>query len=325
MKVLVTGAAGFVGRHLMRRLIDAGHETVALILQPETAAALPAETSQVIVCDLAESGAAVAAAIPEGCDAAVHLAGRLGDWGVSETALLRANLETTRCLLEALPRRGIRKLLHASTPGVVGFSGVAAEDAPLAPRSPYERSKAEAERLVLAHGPELGIAVSVLRPDFVYGPGDLRRLGLLRAWKRGLFFYVAGGHSLIHPTFVGDVADAFVRVLDSSPEQTVINIAGPRPVTWRELAETGCALLGVRPPRWSLPRPLARVAGRLCELLFPLIGREPPLTANRIEFMSRDHASKTERARELLGWQATTDLRTGLRQTIDWARTEGHL
>jgi UDP-glucose 4-epimerase len=323
MKVLVTGAAGFIGGHVLRRLLAAGHEPVALILQPDQAASLPREIRQVVVCDLASLKGA--ADIPSDCQAVIHLAGRLGGWRVSQQALQRDNVAGTENLLAALAARGIQRLIHASTPGVLGFAGIAEEDLPYAPRGPYERSKAQAERSVLERGPGLGLSVLVLRPDFVYGPGDQRRLGLLRAWRDGTFFYVAGGGALVHPTYVADAADAFVRALDSKLEQIVLNIAGPRPVTWRELAETGSAILRVRPPRYSLPRPLAQLAGWVCERAFALAGREPPITASRIEFMSRDHASSTARARDLLGWQAPTDLETGLRSTIAWARSQGLL
>jgi nucleoside-diphosphate-sugar epimerase len=74
-----------------------------------------------------------------------------------------------------------------------------------------------------------------------------------------------------------------------------------------------------------LPRPLAKLAGWLCQSIYPLAGREPPLTAARVDFMSRDHASQTQRARAELGWQAGTELAAGLRETIAWAHAQNLL
>jgi nucleoside-diphosphate-sugar epimerase len=198
------------------------------------------------------------------------------------------------------------------------------EASPLAPSNPYERSKAQAERYVHEFALQ-GLPVITGRTEFVYGPGDTHVLGLFRAIQRGIFFYAGNGRNTCHPTYIGDAVKGLLSCLRRGRPGEIYHVTGPRALTFHELAETIAKALGVPPPRWHIPVPLAQVGAAALELAGKLTGRPVPLSRTGVAFFSENRRSTSAKAERELGFVPLFDLEEGISRTVAWYREQGLL
>ena len=296
MRVLVTGAGGFIGRHVVSALRAAGHCVEEHVHRTD--------------------GELAPEDVPRGTEAAVNCAGRLGGQGAGPEEMHLANVELPRTLAEACAARGA-SLVHLSTPGVAGLRAAGREDDPPAPWGVYERTKAEAEDL-LEEAMEPG-RLTVLRPDFVYGPGDLHKLAMFRQAARGWFPLVGRGEASLRPTFAADVARAVRASLPGGIlAGGLYNVGGPEVVSVRELVAAVSSALGRRVVAVPVPRPLLLGLLRLGPL------SPGSLSYSRMRLFGEDHWVDTERA-EKAGFVCRTGPGEGTRLTVAWYRREGLL
>lgn len=326
MRVLVTGATGFLGADLVRRLRMDGMQVRILARTPSRAEALRALGVDVVVGDIADRQA-VRAALP-GVTVVYHLAGRLFSPGVPEAEYYRTHVEGTRTLLACCAEQpALARFVHCSTTGVLGVTddAPAGEDAPFAPTNAYERTKAEAELSVRAaqraHFPTV-----IVRPGLVYGPGDLHLLGFFRAIQRGLFRPIGNQPVWLHPIYIDDMSEALVRC-GQLPRVIgeCVHIAGQEPVTIGELARVIAAAVGSPPPRGTIPLAAARALATACDRLPARLQARAPLTSSRLDFLTHSRVYAVEKARTVLGFAAATDLPSGIARTVAWYRACGHL
>jgi len=322
MRVLVTGATGFIGSKLVRALRTEGWTVRALVRPGRAAAFAPEDGIEACVGDLDDPASLQRSC--RGIDAVVHTAGALGKWGVPEASLRRINVGGTAALLEASREARVRHLVHLSAGGVSGpMPPVPADETyPCRPRTPYERTKLEAERLALEFHRRHRLPLTILRPTFTYGPGDRHKLPIFRAVQKGKIVLVGSGNSLIHPVFVDDVVRGIRCALDREGTGRTYILGGPRPVSKRELLDAIAEAIGVR-RRWRrIPRGLAFAAALGAEGVGRLVGKAPPLTRGRVWMMGWSFGYRIARAQAELGYDPITDLDAGLRQTVAWYRTE---
>lgn len=326
MRVAITGATGFLGGGLARALAREGAEVHALHRRGVAAGDLDG-----VPITWHEGDVTVPETLPPlvaGADAIVHAAGMLGRPGAPEAAYRAANVAGTRNVLAAaLAAGGRARVLHLSSPGVLGPNAgdePAIEGAPLAPSNPYERSKAESEAAAL-EAVRRGLPVIVARPGFVYGPGDRHVLGLFRAIQRGRFFYIGGGRRFCHPTYVGDAVDGMLACLRRGRPGEIYHLAGPRKVTFRELGDTIAFALGARRPAVNVPTWFAWLGATGLEVAARAAGATPPFSRTAVAFFSEDRHYSCEKARVELGWTPRTDLPEGAAETTAWYRQRGWL
>lgn len=326
MRVLVTGATGFIGSRLALACLEAGEGVRALgqtrsPVEAETASLLRERGAEVRVASVTEHDAM--AELVQGVDVVYHLAAAQHEANVPDAHFRAVNVEGTRNLLEASRAAGVGRFVHGSTIGVFGWTPGRAvdENAPLAPDNIYGRTKLEGEGVVRSYGETL--PVTIARIAEAYGPGDRRLLKLFRGVKRGVFLLLGGGRNTHHLIFVSDLVEALRRAArsESALGRTYV-LAGPRPVTTREMAEAAARALDVRPPRLRLPlAPLLAAAAATEGLLRPL-GVQPPLHRRRMDFFRKSFAFSGEEGRALLGWKPEVELEEGMRTTARWYREQ---
>ena len=252
MRVLVTGASGFVGHAACRELIARGHDVRALVRR---AGSEPAGTAPV-AGDLTDAGAlasAVRAAAPEGV---LHLAAEIASQR-SADRVREVNVEGTRRLLEACVADGAPKVVFTSTV-VTGEAGGAllVEDEPLPVQTPYGRSKQEGEALLL----RCGLPAVVVRPGHVYGPGGWYEHEMLaRLRQPGRFAVIGRGDNLWDVIHVDDVARALVDALERAPAGEIYHAADDEPIAYYDFMALSAQALGVGRPR-RVPAWIARLA-----------------------------------------------------------------
>ncbi len=252
MRVLVTGASGFVGHAACRELIARGHDVRALVRRPGSE---PAGTAAV-AGDLTDEGAlaaAVRAAAPEGV---LHLAAEIASQR-SADRVREVNVEGMRRLLEACVADGAPKVVFTSTV-VTGEAGGAllVEDEPLPVQTPYGRSKQEGEALLFG----CGLPAVVVRPGHVYGPGGWYEHEMLaRLRQPGRFAVIGRGDNLWDVIHVDDVARALVDALERAPAGEIYHAADDEPIAYYDFMALSAQALGVGPPR-RVPAWVARLA-----------------------------------------------------------------
>jgi nucleoside-diphosphate-sugar epimerase len=326
MAILVTGATGFLGDHLTRRLLAEGKQVRVLARSPERAKPLIAAGAELAVGEITDADS-VSAAL-QGVTTVYHLAGKLLKPGVSAVDYRRIHVEGTRVLLVQCAKCStIERIVHCSTTGVLGVTGAkpADETAPFAPTNVYEQTKLEGELLAREAGQQ-GLPIVIVRPGLVYGPGDLHLLGFFRAIYRRLFRPIGRADVWLHPIYIDDMTEAFVRCgANPGAIGACFHIAGREPATIATLADTIANVLGTPEPAGRIPRPAALAVATVGDWLPDRFKAAAPLTRSRLDFLTRSRVYDVSKAKALLGFEAETSLRSGISQTVAWYRQNGYL
>lgn len=322
-RCLVTGAAGFLGRYVVERLLADGHEVLAMVRQPADAPRLQPLPARVMVADLREPASLAAALL--GVEVVCHCAASIpGHAGAAD--FQADNVAGTANLMNAAVAAGVRRVVYVSTDSVYGDAGTApaVEDQPPDPRyfdeGEYPRSKLGGERLAQAAASAHGLAVVVLRTCLIYGPGRSPGSDFLRHWAaRRLHLLWGGGKARISMVYAGDLACA-IALAATQPQAAgrVYNVSGGEPHSWREIFEAVGLATGRR--RWLLPLPgaaLLPLAGAAHRLLQPVAPRWAARCNPRtIRFLLTDHVVDTTRIGRELGYRPSVSLAEGVRRTL---------
>ena len=328
MKVLVTGATGFVGSHLTRRLVQDGH-TVRILARPgsrlEQFDGLPVD---IVPGDITDNAAVDRAAA--GVERIYHLAAVFRQAGASDEVYRQVNIEGTQYVIDAALRHGVARLVHCSTVGVHGpaTNGPITEDAPYryAQWNVYEATKAEAEQLVLRAAAERKLPATVVRPAIIYGPGDLRLLKLFQAIAKRRFIMLGNGQVRYHLVYVEDVVEGLLLCGDrEAAVGEAFILAGPECPTLQQVVSRIAQTLQVSVPPFRLPLTPFYAAGYLCELACKPLGFEPPLHRRRVDVFRSSRVFDISKARRVLGYAPRVDSGEGIRRTAQWYREQRRL
>lgn len=322
---VVTGAAGFIGRHLVRALVARGVRVRALDLHAAPAGAIP-EHVEFLVADLRDEG--ILRRAVEGADTVFHLASAHLQVNAPEQWYTSVNVDAVGNLVSACADARVRRLVHTSSVGIYGHvrRPPADEEAPMHPESAYERTKLAGEQLALREAARLGVDLIVLRPAWVYGPGCPRTEKLLRTIARGRFVFVGAGANQRHPIHVDDTIEAFLLAASAprSASGRAYLVVGPRSCTVRELVRAGAKAMNVREPALTMPRPIGVALARACELAFGIVGKEPPFSRRSLAFFDNDNAFDGSAAAAGLGFRPVIDLEEGLARVVADQRTNAN-
>jgi len=320
MRVLVTGATGFLGGRLSRMLLAQGADVIATGRDRQAGVSLAEAGARFVATDLAATPGTRLAELFGPVDAVVHAAALSSAWGPRE-AFMAANVVATRNVRDMAAHAGARRFVLVSTPAVTfRFADRLAvrEDEPLPPPvNAYAEMKRVAEMETLA---DPRIDAMVLRPRAIYGQGDKALLPrLVRAAQAGPLPLLRGGRACVNLTHVDDACRAILAALAAPAGlRGVWNIACQEELPVRAIAEQAAARSGVA-GRWrGVPWPLAREAVRLAEwraLLTP--GRpEPRITRYGLGLLAFTQTLDVSAARRDLGFAASIAFEEGLRRTF---------
>jgi len=252
MKVLVTGASGFLGTAACARLLAEGHEVDALVRRPGSEP--PGTTA--VAGDLGDAASVAAAVATSSPDAVLHLAAEIASQR-DEARIRAVNVDGTRALLDACSAAGSPRVVFTSTV-VTGDAGgrLLVEDEPLPVATPYGRSKQEGERMLA----ESGLPYVIVRPSHVYGPGGWYADELIAQLRKpGRFCVIGRGDNLWDVVHVDDVVTALLFALEAAPAGETYHCADDEPVTYYDFMALSAETLGLGKPR-RVPAALARLA-----------------------------------------------------------------
>ncbi|MFH1277612.1 MAG: NAD-dependent epimerase/dehydratase family protein [Candidatus Eisenbacteria bacterium] len=275
--VLVTGATGFVGFALCRRLADEGERVVAFVRDRDRAEPLERLGVECRRVDIRRPDEVIAR-FPAGVETVYHMAAAFRTEHARREEFHAVNVEGTRHLLDAAKTRGAGRFVHCSTVGVHGAIAdpPADENAPFRPGDHYQRTKAEGERVVRERAGG-GLPAVIVRPVGVYGPGDTRFLKLFRGIGRGRFVMIGSGRNRYHMTYIDDLIRGILLCgRDNRALGGTFIVAGGDCPTVRELVDRIAAVLGRPKPRLRVPYGPVLVASFFCDRLCRALHLSPP-------------------------------------------------
>lgn len=315
-RVLVTGAAGFIGQHCLRYLAARGWQVTAIdVHEPQAPVPAGVQFRLVDLCDRAQLAQVLASQEVVINLASVHL-----DVSASDEKFESVNVRAVGQLVELCAAARVRRLVHVSSVGVYGHvaNPPAAEDAPLAPVNTYERTKRAGEEAARKAAAQYGVDMVIVRPSWVYGAGCPRTEKLVGALRRGRFFYIGPARNLRHPVYIDDFLDGVLLAANAGPEASgkTFNLAGPMWLPLDKMVNTFAEAIGARPPHLRIPRWLGLSLGWAAELAGATLKIDPPISRRTLAFFENDNAFDISSARRLLKFDPQTDLMSGVRRSV---------
>lgn len=321
MRILVTGATGFVAAHLIPELQKRGHIVRGLVLPSGETTWLDGRGAEVVRGDVRDTSSLVPAM--SGVDAVFHLAAAIGTKRpLGEYQAV--NVTGTENVCHGALAAGVKRLIHVSTTSVYeqGLGEPVSEDYPLRPLpDPYPVTKAEGDLLVQRMIAEQGLPACIIRTSTVFGPGDHLNFGRIAdRLQAGKAIIVGTGRNAVPFVYVTDVVRALLLALDRDEAAgQVYNITDDDCPTQEELLTAIAAELGVKPPRIRIPYSVLYGAGYVAERIAALTHSPHPLvTRFGVALYGADNRCSIEKARRELGFEPQVPLREGIRRTAAW-------
>ena len=280
MLIAVTGATGFVGRHIAAVLTRRGHAVRALVRRPIQARTLVSLGVELVPGDLADVAALTT--LTRGAHAVVHLVGIIVEKGPA--TFHAVHVDGTRRVVEAARQAGIERFVHMSAVGARDERGA----------TPYHRTKWHAEQLVRASG----LSHAVFRPSIISGPesAPIRTLARLHRWSPVVPVF-GDGRFPTQPVWVEDVALAFALSVEQPSLSGVFELGGPQVLTYEEFLLAIGRAAGHPRPLVHMPLALARAAAGA----FDLLGAAAPLTSDQLQMLVEGSATPDNAIESVFG------------------------
>ena len=327
MKVLVTGASGFLGGRTISKLLEEGHEVVGLVRASSNREGLPKdiEIREADLFDIQSLENAV-----QGVNVVIHFAAYFDFYPSDEDFQFKVNVEGTTNLMNACVGADVERFIYCSTTETMGPIRFppGTEDTELRPSSNYGESKIQTENAIRTITDDTGLPHIILRPTGVVGEGDFYVMyqvaqelyyGKVLALPRDLssqFMY----------TYVDDVISGFIAALTPmvALNNTII-LCPDEAITWEKFVDVMTESLGVKPPRLRVPRIVAKFG---MTLLSPFKNRKKMTFfwhGDSIDMITTERWYTNEKAKRLLSWAPKFTMVEGFQRTMDWYLENGHL
>lgn len=326
-RVLVTGATGFTGALLARKLALAGLEVHAIARPSSNLASLhdlPIHWHRGNVFD-----EAVVAEAAQGVEYVFHVAAAYREARHADDMYAQVHVLSTQLLARAaLKNPAFKRFVHVSTVGVHGHiaNPPADELYSMCPGDIYQQTKAEAELWLRDFAQKKALPYTVIRPAAIYGPGDTRLLKFFRMASHRILFLLGRGQCLYHLIHVDDLTNIMILAATHPAARDEVFICGnPECVTLDQMARIVAGELGNRFRIVRLPAFPFFLAADMCSWVCRKLGVEPLIHRRRLAFFTKDRSFNTRKLREKLGYKPCYSNEEGLIQTTRWYCEQGWL
>ncbi|TFG31146.1 NAD-dependent epimerase/dehydratase family protein [Candidatus Thorarchaeota archaeon] len=327
VKVLVTGATGFLGGKTIELLLKEGHDVVALVRSTSNVEGLP-KNIEVREGDLFDEDSLEKAA--QDIDAVIHFAAYFNFYPRDEELMFRVNIEGTKNLMNACVGTQVKRFIYCSTTETMGPIRFppGTEETELRPDYSYGVSKIQAENAIREISKDTDLAHIIIRPTGVMGEGDLYVMFEVaeQLYEGKVFALPSDLSAQFMYTHVDDIVSGFVAALTpmSALNNTFI-LCPDEPLSWEEFVEVMTTKLGVKPPRLRVPRIFAKFG---MMLLSPVKNRKKNSFfwhGKSVDMMYATRVYSNEKAKRLLGWTPKVTMVEGFQRAIDWYFENGFL
>lgn len=326
-RVLVTGATGYTGTVLVRRLLEAGAKVLAIARSSSDLSAFAKMDVQWIRGEVFDPD--IIQAAMDDIQYVFHVAAAFREAKSTEQDYWNVHVGSTQLLCEAaLKQSNFKRFVHVSTMGVHGHiaNPPGDEQSAFAPGDGYQRTKAEADIWITEFGAKNHLSYTIIRPCAIYGPGEKRLLKLFKMANKSYFPILGQGKCWYHLVHVEDLVGAMIRaaIAEKAVGEAFI-IGASEPIQLEEMAETIAKVYGNNLRIVRLPITPFFIAGDLCELLCKPFKIEPPIYRRRVAFYSKDRNFSTRKMLDVLGYTPQFENEAGLVESANWYREHGWL
>ncbi len=319
MNILITGANGFIGSHVMNQLSkNSNLKPIGLVRKTSNLFRLENKNYNLRFGSIENNLENILSDI----DTVVHIAGKASDWGKYED-FFKTNYEGTLNILKQSIDSGVRRFIHFSSTVVYGFNGNinTKEDSPFKPFNNYYCiTKTMAEKEIWKYRDR--IEIIVIRPSNVYGPEDYSfTFPLIKTMEKGLIGFVNGGKPLTSPCYVKNLAYATeLAVITDKGMGEAFNISDSKDIPWIEFLKIFADELGAKTPKLNVPSFLLMGIAKIMETIYRMAGskRPPFLTPYRIAISAKDYSFSTEKAERIMGYSPPYSTTEGVRESVEW-------
>jgi UDP-glucose 4-epimerase len=330
MKLLVTGATGFIGQYLVKKLTQEGHTVRCLVRDLRQAEKLlDKKNIEYVLGDLT-----IKETLDNICDqisVVYHLAAIMGHEPPSKPAFekfRRVNTEGTRNLAECCVGKGIDRFIYVSSTAAMGLlkQSVVSEATPCRPHTPYQVSKYEGELVLKEFSEKRSLPVVILRPSMVYGPGfggDF--LTITKLIRTGFFPKIGFGKNLSPALYIEDLVDCLYGSKEKAAVGETYIISSEESYELSSVAKIIAEASEVKVRMFFVPKFLAMFGAWVLEHIFTLLGKKPIVTSRNIDSTTTDRTFDVTKAKRDLGFQQRVTIEQGLRNTVRYFQSVGHL
>ena len=327
--VLVTGATGFVGGHLARKLAEVGAKLRVLVRKsadPKRISLLEEIGAEIYYGDVTDAESVQRSIV--GCQTVFHIAALFRQAKFPDSVYYDVNVEGTRNVLDAAQQAGVQRVVHCSTIGVHSHipNPPATENEPYRPGDIYQESKCEGEKLALERFRNSELQGVVVRPAMIWGEGDHRLLKLFKGVSKRRLPLIGNGKTWTHWVYVHDLVQG---ILLAGCKQAAVGqiyiFAGRTAKTMEELFETVAARAGVRLLPFRIPAVPLQILGLIFEIVCKPFGVEPPLYRRRVDFFTKNRSFDISKAKNELGYEPANDFETEVENIYPWYKEQNWL
>jgi dihydroflavonol-4-reductase len=323
--VLITGATGFTGLVLTRKLVDAGLKVSAVARKSSNLAPLKDLSINWFRGEVSEE--TVMRAAMQGQHYVFHIAAAFREAKSTEQDYWNVHVKSTQIIAaEALKNPDFKRLIHVSTVGVHGHiaNPPATEEYPFGTGDSYQRTKLEAELWLNDFARKNNLDYTILRPAAIYGPGDRRMLKVFKMATKQFFPLLGYGKCMYHLIHVEDLTNAFIVAANSPAARGETFICGSdEAIAIADIARIVADHLNIRMKVVRLPISPFFLLGDICELICKPLKIEPPIYRRRVAFYSKDRHFDVSKMRNVLGYKPKYTNKAGIIETADWYVQQG--
>ncbi|MEL6222727.1 MAG: NAD-dependent epimerase/dehydratase family protein [Cyanobacteria bacterium J06627_8] len=285
MKVLVTGANGFTGSHLVQALVNRGDSVVAFVRKTSDISRLAGVSVDYAYGDITDLASLQTAMT--GCDMVCHTAAYVELGVVDERQMEQVNVEGTRCVLQSAQATGVKKFLYCSTIGIYGDTQGTVVDETFERTqksfsSAYDRTKYEAQLLV-DRAAQQGLHTISVMPSGIFGSDDPHFGPVIQAFRNGKLKVWAGGDRITGIVHVDDLVAGMLLALDQAPAGSHYILSSGE-LTTRDMFEVLSQETGMPSPK-EVPEGIVRLAGNVLDPIGRLLNWQPPLSRERVHYI----------------------------------------
>jgi nucleoside-diphosphate-sugar epimerase len=325
MKVLVTGATGLLGRHLVRKLCNASHNVIALGRNQDIGNELNQMGALFVPCDLSNRNTMMTHCL--GTDAVIHCGALSKPWG-NYPDFYDANVIGTKNIVECALESNVKRFIHISSPSIYfnfrnRLNIIENSSLPKKSVNYYVKTKKEAEKIV-DDSVKYGLETITLRPRAIFGPYDTTLFPrLLNAIKNSTFPLINDGKAIVDITYVENVVDAIMLAIQA-PSKAVgykFNITNDQPIALKKILDMLFELLGIHIKYKRIPKYLAMTIASLMEIIAKISldqNKEPRFTRYSIGVLAVDQTLNIQLAKDLLGYSPKVSIEQGLATFATW-------
>ena len=321
IRYLVTGATGFIGPHLIQKIISQGHFCRCLVRDPRKFEMDVSSNIEIFSGDITRPE--TLKGVADQIDCVLHLAtlGHMSNFTVPPEMFEAVNVNGTMNIVNEAIAAGVKRMVHCSSVAAMGIctDNPATEESQCFPHHPYGRSKLKAEEVVRSMVKSSHLPACIIRFSMVYGPGDWRdMLKLTRLAKKGLFPKIGNRPKLTPLIHVDDAVRGILLAAGKGKPGETYLITNSRSEPFDDIRKILQEALGVRRLPLYVPEWVALPMASVIEKSFSMVGKTPPVARKNIESTIADRVFSIKKASRELGFSPTVDPETGLKETVHW-------